>query len=112
LSLLAEGDEAKAARAEERRVAGLLAMAPYLGVTFAAATTTVKGVVAGGPAELAGVQAGDDVETFDKAKVATLGELRERLRGRKPGDELLLGVRRAGKPLTLTVRLGAVPNEG
>jgi hypothetical protein len=112
LSLLAEGDEAKAARAEERRVAGLLAMAPYLGVTFAASTTTVKGVAAGGPAELAGVQAGDDVESFDKARVATLGELRERLRGRKPGDELLLGVRRAGKPLTLTVRLGAVPNEG
>ncbi|MFO0844391.1 MAG: PDZ domain-containing protein [Gemmataceae bacterium] len=112
LALLSEGDEAKAARAGERRVAGQLALTPYLGITFAASTTTVKGVAPGGPADLAGVQAGDDVEAFDKANVATLGELRERLRGRRPGEELPLGVRRAGKPVTLTVRLGALPAEG
>jgi hypothetical protein len=112
LSLLADGAEAKAAAAEERRVAGLLARVPYLGVTFAAATTTVKEVAPGGPAEQAGVQAGDDVERFDNAPVATLADLRERLRGRKPGDELALGLRRAGKPLTLTVRLGVPPGGG
>jgi predicted esterase len=106
---LAEGAGAREARAQERRLAALVAKGPYLGLTFAGATTTVKGVAEGGPGGRAGLRAGDAIEEVGKVKVETLAQLRRQVRALRPGDEVRLGLRRAGKALSLTVRVGAVP---
>src|SRR5262249_986164 len=56
------GAEGKKAPAEIRRLTALLARTPYAGATFAGETTTVRSVVASGPAARAGVRAGDRID--------------------------------------------------
>ncbi|MFO0881381.1 MAG: PDZ domain-containing protein [Gemmataceae bacterium] len=106
---LAEGDEKVKAHAAERRLAGLLAQAPYLGLTFAGSTLVVKEVVPGGPAARAGLRAGDGVESINGLRVSGPGPLREQMQRLRPGDPVTLGVRREGKPASVEVRLAAVP---
>jgi pimeloyl-ACP methyl ester carboxylesterase len=108
---LAKGAEQEKARAKARRLAGLLARSPYLGMRFAGSTLTIQSVVPNGPARRAGVQAGDTLERIDTITLTTPEQLREQLRRLRPGHELPLTIRRDGKVVRLVVRLGAMPGE-
>jgi predicted esterase len=104
---LAEGEERKKAEQEVKRLSALVARMPYLGVSFAGDTTTVQDVTPGGPAYRAGLRAGDRVEQVGKVKVATPADVREQLRGRKPGDMLEVTLRRKDRPMSLMVKVGS-----
>ncbi len=79
---------------------------PYLGLTFGE-KTQIKEVDADSPAAKAGFKEKDVITRFDGAKVDTLDELKAQLREKKPGDEVMLEVRRGDKEtLTLKVVLG------
>jgi hypothetical protein len=103
--------EGKKAVREVKRLTALLARTPYLGAAFAGDTTAIRQVVPGGPAHRAGLRRGDRVVQVGKVRVGTLADLRTRFGASKPGDNLNVAVRRAGKTVTLTVRVGAAPAE-
>jgi predicted metalloprotease with PDZ domain len=98
-------DGRKAAEEAER-----LADFPYLGVAFAAGEPVrVAQVVAKGPADRAGVKAGDVLVELAGKKVGSPKDVRETLRDHKPGDRVKLEVRRGDEAVTLTAELGALP---
>ncbi len=98
--------DGRKAEEEARRLANL----PYLGVGFAASDAAkVTQLVAKGPADRAGLKAGDVVTALADKKVGTAQEFREALREYKPGDKVALEVQRGGQAVTLTVELGALP---
>lgn len=66
----------------------------------------VERVLAGTPAEAAGLQAGDLVLAVDDRETASMGELVSTLRGYAPGDEVELDVRRGTEPMTIAATLG------
>jgi dienelactone hydrolase len=100
-----EGDRAAAAA---RRLAAALAATPYLGVAFAD-DTLVAEVVRGGPADRAGLEAGDRLAKLGGQEVSSLRQVREVLAKHRPGDKLEAVVERGGKARTLTVELGSPP---
>jgi predicted metalloprotease with PDZ domain len=111
--LLARGHpgtpEGARAAAEGRRLAGLRAGRPYLGVQFEGETTVILAVVPHGPAARAGLRRGDQVLKVGASATGSPAEVRNSLRATKPGDKLALEVRREGKPLALTVEVGTPP---
>jgi hypothetical protein len=100
--------EGQKAEAEARRLAGVLAATPYLGVAFADGGLLVAAVVARGPADLAGLRAGDRLASFGGKKLAAPQELRQALAGHKPGDRVEIEVQRGGKAVTMTVTVGSL----
>jgi pimeloyl-ACP methyl ester carboxylesterase len=100
-----ETPEGEKAVAEAHRLANL----PYLGVAFAGDKAAVAQVAPKGPAALAGLKPGDVVVRLDEAKVGSAAELRRALEAHRAGDKVMLEVQRDGKPVTLTVELGALP---
>lgn len=66
----------------------------------------VASVVAGSPAERAGIQAGDVLTAIDGREVADLRGYSELLRALEPGRKVRVVVRRDGKAQTLEVVLG------
>jgi putative serine protease PepD len=75
-----------------------------------ATTPTANGtppIVPGGPAEAAGLQAGDLIVAIDGKPVADSSELIVAIRSKQPGDEVRLTVRRDGDDRDYTVTLGA-----
>lgn len=101
----------KQARAEARRLEGLLAKAPYLGLTFVGQTTEVKGTAAGGPARIAGLRPGDRVEKLDGVEVDSPSAVRKLIEAKRPGDEVEFLVRRDKAARTISVSLGSQPIE-
>jgi len=67
----------------------------------------VRSVRPGGPAEGAGLKAGDVLLRADGAAVGGWGGLLRLLKSRKPGDAVKLGVLRDGKELDLLLTAGA-----
>lgn len=67
---------------------------------------TIKTVKKGGPAEKAGLKAGDVILEFDGKKVRTKEALRIVLNRKKPGDKVKVKIRRADKEIELTVEIG------
>ena len=63
-------------------------------------------VVKGGPADKAGLQAGDRVVSVDGSEVAPQGELGELMQSDKAGDTIEITVARGGQMQTVTVTLG------
>jgi S1-C subfamily serine protease len=61
----------------------------------------VVGVVRGGPAHRAGMQAGDLIVSIDGKQITEAREALLAIAGRKPGDHVKLLVRRNGKELAL-----------
>ena len=61
----------------------------------------VVGVVRGGPAHRAGMQAGDVIVSIDGKNITEAREALVAIAGRKPGDHVKLRVRRNGKELAL-----------
>jgi len=61
------------------------------------------------PAALAGLQAGDQVTSFNGVKVSSWNQLSGAIKDVKPGAAVTIGVDRDGRSLTLHTRLSAVP---
>ncbi len=69
----------------------------------------VAGVVAGGPAEQAGLQAGDIITSIDGKQATSNIQLQEVTLTKNPGDTVELGYLRDGKSEKATVTLGKQP---
>jgi putative serine protease PepD len=88
----------------------------YLGVVLRDQPAEGGGVVLnevapGGPADDAGLRAGDVVEAIGGDEVESADALRDAIEAREPGDEVELRVRRDGDERTFTVELGNRPEQ-
>ncbi len=87
----------------------------YLGVSTGPAVTgtgaIVSSVVAGGPADDAGLRAGDRLLSVGSTKVTGPDDVAAAVLKAKPGDEVKVGVQRSGDSRTLTVKLGTRPSQ-
>ena len=88
----------------------------YLGVGLEAEPADGGGVslsevVDGGPADRAGLRAGDVVEAIGGDEVETPDELRAAVDGRNPGDDVRVRIRRGGDTQTVTAELGNRPEQ-
>jgi putative serine protease PepD len=99
---------------EELRADGEVEHA-YLGVTLSEPEDEGEGVVIaevvpGGPADDAGVEAGDLVVEVGGEAAETVDQVRGAVDARKPGDGLQLELRRGGDTERVTVELGERPS--
>jgi putative serine protease PepD len=69
---------------------------------------TVTGVVAGGPAERAGVQVGDVVTGVDKHSVESMEDVMALVRHDEPGEPILVRLRRGSRLLTVNATLATM----
>jgi putative serine protease PepD len=86
---------------------------PYLGISSVASTVgqgaVVDSVIADGPAEQAGVLAGDIVRSVGGKPVGAPEDISSAIENRRPGDAIEIAVQRAGAQRTLRVTLGTRP---
>ena len=66
----------------------------------------ISKVVAGGPADAAGLKPGDVIVGIGGKPVEDAGQLRQRLRFRRPGEKVVVAYERGGKRAEVTVELG------
>ena len=64
------------------------------------------GITDGSPAEAAGLQTGDVITQADGEPIETFQDLATRVRKKKPGDEMILEVRRDDTTFSVKVRIG------
>jgi putative serine protease PepD len=87
----------------------------YLGVDTGPAVTgtgaVVGSVLPGGPADDAGLRAGDRILSVGGTKVSSPDDVASAVLKAKPGDEIKVGVQRSGDAQTLTVKLGTRPSQ-
>ncbi len=87
----------------------------YLGVETGSAVTgsgaIISRVISGGPADDAGLHAGDRILSVGATKVTGSDDVASAVLKAKPGDEIKVGVRRSGAEQTLTVKLGTRPSQ-
>jgi len=104
-----------AAQGEEEPARPMARSQVRLGIqpNYSAETTGVllDGVTEGTPAAAAGLKAGDLILSWNAAPVADIRALMTELAKHKPGDEVTLGVKRAGEMIKVKVILAA-PGEG
>ncbi|MEA2137223.1 MAG: hypothetical protein QOG56_373 [Solirubrobacteraceae bacterium] len=85
----------------------------YLGVETGDADTgtgaIVSAVVPGGPADDAGLRAGDRIVSIGDNEVTTSTDVAAAVGAAKPGDSVKLAIRRGADERALTVRLGTRP---
>jgi len=81
----------------------------WLGTSLEEGRAVVATVLAGGPAERAGLAPGDELLAVDRRRVKSDAELRERLAARRPGDRAELLVARRGRVVELPVGLDEAP---
>jgi hypothetical protein len=94
---------------EARRLRRLLAATPYLGVAFGGNSARVSEVVPKGPADVAGIEAGDVVVRLGRTKIAAGQDVRRALAGHTPGERVEVELRRGVQVLTVNVVIGSVP---
>ena len=106
--------------AQELLENGYVTGRPYLGITYLAVTDAqtasqlgvnaygvyVVEVVKGGPAEKAGLQAGDRIVSMDGSEVATQSDLGTLMQKHAAGDTLSITIARDGQMQTVNVTLG------
>jgi serine protease Do len=87
----------------------LLRNAAAIGVQLgpAAAEARVAGVMPGSPAAEAGLKAGDVIVAVNGKAAATVTEVRDLLGSFKPGDQIVLDVKRGAEKWQMTVVLGS-----
>ena len=87
---------------------------PYLGVSTGDAATgsgaLVASVIAGGPADRAGLRPGDRIVAIGGEKVTQSTDVSGLVTARKPGDKLAIRISRGGDERTLSVTLGTRPD--
>jgi putative serine protease PepD len=87
---------------------------PYLGVSTGDPETgtgaVVARVVAGGPADDAGIRAGDRIVAVGARTISKSADVASAVVARRPGDEVRVRVRRGAGERTVTVRLGTRPD--
>ena len=87
----------------------------YLGLQSSAASLSrargaeVQSVVPGGPAEKAGLKAGDVIVSIDGQPVREPSDVAAAIADNRPGDEADVGVQRNGATMTLRATLGTRP---
>lgn len=96
---------------------------PYLGVSYkmiskevallnnVARGAYIQAVVAGSPAEKAGILVGDIITKFDKKSVDETNELSKLIGVKKVGDKITITVWRDNREKELAVTLGEAPNQ-
>ena len=94
-----------------RLASGQMIDRPYLGMTTAvgSAGIEVQAVTPGGPAERAGLRAGDVVVSVDGRAVSEPGDVTDALDGNEPGDSVEVEVERDGARERLDITLGTRP---
>ena len=106
--------------AQELLENGYVTGRPYLGITYLAVTDAqtasqlgvnaygvyVVEVVKGGPAEKAGLQAGDRIVSVDGTEIASKDDLGTLMQKHAAGDTLSITIARDGQMQTVTVTLG------
>ena len=106
--------------AQELLENGYVTGRPYLGITYLAVTDAqtaaqlgvnaygvyVVDVVKGGPAEKAGLQAGDRIVSVDGTEIATKDDLGTLMQQHTAGDTLAITIARDGQMQTVNVTLG------
>ena len=80
-------------------------VARYFDLPIAEGVVVVQ-VVRGLPAAQAGIRVEDFIVSLDGEKIEDGGQLRRLLRAKRPGDPVRVGIVRAGRRLTIDVRLG------
>lgn len=75
----------------------------FMGIGVASDSNRIADVIKGGPAELAGLQAGDSILAVNGVETATWGELTTIIR-ENPEQDLEVLASRSGKPFELTIR--------
>ena len=86
----------------------------YLGLSTSPASgggAQVQQATAGGPAERAGLEAGDVVARVDGDEVQDPDDIAAAIDDNEPGDEIEVTVQRGGDERTVTVTLGERPNQ-
>lgn len=82
----------------------------YLGVSLPEdGAAEIQEVVNGGPAESAGLRAGDEVTAVDGDAIESGDELRAAIDAKRPGDKITLTITRGGDERTEQVTLGERP---
>jgi len=71
----------------------------------------VRAVNAGSPAEKAGVKSGDVITSLNGERIRSLGDLRERLAGKREEKTVKLGVLRNKSEVSITVELPPAPSK-
>ena len=71
----------------------------------------VADVMKGGPAEAAGLRAGDVIVEFNGGPIKEVPELQRRVAAVSPGQAVRLTVIRDGKPVRFSVRIGEMPSD-
>ena len=106
--------------AQELLENGYVTGRPYLGITYLAVTDAqtasqlgvnaygvyVVEVVKGGPAEKAGLQAGDRIVSVDGTEIASKDDLGTLMQEHAAGDTLSITIARDGQMQTVNVTLG------
>jgi S1-C subfamily serine protease len=86
---------------------------PYLGVSTAADSggAAVQEATAGGPAEQAGVRAGDVIVAVDGKRIQSPDDVAAAIQDKQPGESVDVEVRRDGDAKTIAVKLGTRPEQ-
>src|SRR4051794_2056886 len=79
---------------------------PFLGVSTAGDGRHVAGVVRGGAAQKAGIRRGDVIVSIDGRPARGPGDVAEAVQRHKPGDRIVVVVKRGDRELTLRATLG------
>ncbi len=88
---------------------------PWLGVQNAPNSLTnptgarVVAVIPGSPSERAGMRQGDVIKQIAGRSVQTPEDVAAAITAHKPGDRVVVHVQRAGRSVTLNVKLGTQP---
>jgi len=92
---------------------------PYLGVVVkqltssnnntASAGLVIDDVVAGGPAQLAGIKKNDVITSLNDTQIKTYAELQAFLKTQQIGSQIVVHVNRGGLPLVLNLTLAEKP---
>jgi S1-C subfamily serine protease len=83
----------------------------YLGVVVSPESLRIATIQPGTPAEKAGLLPGDDIVEMNGFKPESNTGVIEFLKALRPGAEVTMTIKRAGKPLTLKIRIMARPPE-